>query len=131
MGEGRLTKAWLWKPTPGLLWRASCFDPREIFDAPTKEEAKAGLEQTLGPRAMGLLHWIDGPEPGPRRPGGPVSDAPAVENLTEKERDERVGEVFRKWAKVFHPDVAGSVKPHDAMLAITELYEAATCRPVS
>lgn len=67
MSEGHLRDAWLSQMNPGPLWRASCYDPREIFDALTKEEAKAGLERNLGPLAR-LLHWIDGPEPGPRRP---------------------------------------------------------------
>jgi hypothetical protein len=42
--------------------------------------------------------------------------------------DEAVIECYRKWAKVFHPDVAGSINAHEAMMAITELFEAATKR---
>src|SRR5437879_4720327 len=106
MSEGRLRNAWVWKPTPGLLWRATCFDPREICDAATQEEAQAGLKQALGPLALGL-HWIYEPSPGPRRPGGPsASSAPAVEHLTEKEREERITEAYRKGLLVVHPDKA-------------------------
>ena len=117
------------KPNPGNLWQASTLDPREIVYAATEAEAKSALESALGPRALGLLRWIHGPEPGPRgRPGGPsTSDAPAVENITAKEREERVTAAYRKAVQILHPDRAsdGPVDRDAATRALTELYDAA------
>jgi hypothetical protein len=127
--KGHWINAWVWKPSPGLLWQASTFDPREIVFAATEEEAKSALETVLGPRALGLLRWIHGPEPVPRRPGAPL-DKPAVENITAKEREERIATAYRKAVQILHPDKAsdGPVDRDAATRALTELYDAAIGR---
>jgi hypothetical protein len=127
--KGHWINAWVFKPSPGLLWQASTFDPREIVYASTEAEAKAALEQVLGPRALGLLRWIHGPEPGPRRPGA-ASDKPAVENITAKEREERITVAYRKAVQILHPDKAsdGPVDRDAATRALTELFDAAMGR---
>lgn len=104
MSEGRLTNCWLWKPNPGNLWRASCFSPREIVDAATKEEAKAGLEQNLGPAARGLLRWFEEPEPVSRRAGASsTSDTP----LPAIEGDAIAAAFHKKLVRRFHSDLVG------------------------
>jgi hypothetical protein len=128
--KGHWINAWISKPSPGLLWRASTFAPREIVYAATEAEAMATLEQNLGPAALGLLRWIHGPEPVPR-PGGPSgSNAPAVENITAKEREERITAAYRKAVQILHPDKAsdGPVDRDAATSALTELYDAAIGR---
>jgi len=112
------------------LWQASTFDPREIVYAATEAEAKTALEQVLGPRALGLLRWIHGPEPGPRGRPGAASDKPAVENLTAKEREERITAAYRKAVQILHPDKAsdGPVDRVAATRALTELFDAAMGR---
>ena len=91
-----------------------------------KDRARASCS---GPRALGLLRWIHGPEPVPRRPGVPL-DKPAEENLTDKERDERIATAYRKAVQILHPDKAsdGPVDRDAATSALTELYDAAIGR---
>jgi hypothetical protein len=128
--KGHWINAWVSKPMPGNLWQASTFDPREIVFADSEAQAKAALETVLGPRALGLLRWIHGPEPGPRRPGA-VSDKPAIENITAQERADRISTAYRRAIQILHPDKAnadGAVDREAAARAVTELYDAAIGR---
>ena len=125
--KGHWINAWIFKPNPGLLWQASCFDPREIVYAATEAEAKSALETVLGPRALGLLRWIHGPEP---RPGAASDNKPAVEKIAAKEREERITAAYRKAVQILHPDKAsdGPVDRVAATRALTELFDAAMGR---
>lgn len=101
MSEPKLPVCYCSQPTPGVLWKASCFMPREIVFLPTEAEAKAALKEALGPLAALGIHWIDGPEPGPRRPGPSVINAPAIEHDVI---------AYSALAKRFHPDLNGKRK---------------------
>src|ERR1700757_2519231 len=61
VSEAKLPVCYISQPKPGLLWKASCFMPREIVWGMTEAEDKDGLKQTLGPLAALGIHWIDGP----------------------------------------------------------------------
>lgn len=123
--KGRIN-AWVFRPNPGLLWQASTFDPHEIVFAGTEAEAMAALEQVLGPRVLGLLRWIHGPEPAPRRPGAPL-DKPAVENITERERAGKIAEVYHRALLIVHADKKsdGPLDRDEVTRLFTELYDAA------
>src|SRR6266478_4231238 len=85
MNEGRITNVWCWKPTPGLTWRVYEGTNRIVIDATSKQEAIDHFNQIWNFRAP--VHWIyDQAPPQPKRAGAATPDAPAVENLTEKER---------------------------------------------
>ena len=64
--------------------------------------------------------------PRPRRHDAPATDAPTVENISTKERAEKITECYRRWSKRLHPDVhSGDTLATEAMTALTELYELA------
>jgi hypothetical protein len=77
-------------------------------------------------RALGLLRWIHGPEPAPRRPGAPL-DKPAVENITERERAGKIAEVYHRALLIVHADKKsdGPLDRDEVTRLFTELYDAA------
>lgn len=119
-----MTNVFCWKPSPGTDWMVHEASSGITCIAPSREAAVDDFQKIWNFRSP--LEWKNTAPP--PRPGQRPESAPVIENLTEREREERVSKVFRKWAAKLHPDVCRSVKPHDAMLAITELYEAATTR---
>jgi hypothetical protein len=119
VSEAKLPVCYISQPKPGLLWKASCFMPREIVWGMTEAEAKDGLKQTLGPLAALGIHWIDGPEPGPKRPGGPsIVNAPAIEGDTDTVKFHRL--VLR----AFHPDLHGAKKRWSADQIVAAINQA-------
>jgi hypothetical protein len=91
--------------------------PREIVFMPTEAEAKAALKEALGPLAALGIHWVDGPEPGPRRPGPSVINAPAIEGET-------VATAYHRLSlRAFHRDIHGAKKRWSADEIVTILND--------
>jgi hypothetical protein len=122
----KLPVCYIDQPKPGTLWKADCFAPREVVFAPTKQEAQDGLKLALGPLAALGIHWIDGPVPGPRRPGGPsIVNAPAIDG------DTIATKFHRSILRAFHVDLNGPKKRWSAdqvVQIINEKWTEATAK---
>lgn len=122
MSEPNLVNVWIYQYVPHE-WHCQTFEGI-VGIGRTREEAKATFDRDWNQRAPYRL--IEGHPPRQRRGDEPKPGTPAVEDITRKERIERVTECFRRWSKRLHPDVhSGDTLATEAMAALTELYELA------
>jgi hypothetical protein len=134
MTDRNLTNVWCWSPNPPPsvtnAWQAECWanGSHIVVHAATQQAVQDKLYLDH-PELRGIVHWVF-EAPKPKRLDDPKPAAPTVENLTAKEREDRVTEVYRKGLLVVHPDKAseGPLDRDAVTRAFTELYDAAMGR---